>query len=555
MRLSSRRRSPLVLALSCLLLSASGQAGGRRPLPANVEPPAGNVTWIRNGDVHLLPVNRVDGRAYLPIEEVGRLAQAQLQWQRVSEQACLSNTHGVLCFDWKNRTVRRDSDRPRREALKFENDALFVPMAYVASDHFESFTGTRLDWNERRARLQQRVGAELRIPEVERGDGRYRMVFALPASQPHHLIERTKERVWLRFVKTQVSGGSQILEGDSVLREVRVVQRRHSADVILELGENAVSNDVYFEDGRKNLVVAIAAKGGAQREKPTPLAKEMKGDVAALQAKPPHSPAPVAVPAPKPVVPARPAADNRAVRTIVIDPGHGGKDSGAVGARGTLEKEINLTFAKALAKQLSKEKGIEVVMTRERDDFLPLSQRTEIANAAQADLFVSIHCNSSLSSRGDGFETYFLSPDATDKAAEAVARLENSVVALETQKGSSSSRLGELLASMAVYNFVNESSKFAALICRSVKTKARHGKTAVKEADFYVLRGAQMPAVLVELEYLSNPVTETKLRSSRFRAEMVKGVADGVLAYLRQSRHEREAIASQYRDAMNRIQQ
>jgi N-acetylmuramoyl-L-alanine amidase len=154
-------------------------------------------------------------------------------------------------------------------------------------------------------------------------------------------------------------------------------------------------------------------------------------------------------------------------------------------------------------------------------------------------MFVSVHCNSSLSAQSQGFEVYILSPDATDQAAEAVARIENSVVALETKKGESSSKLSSLLASMAVYTFINESSKAAALICRGVKKRTTADKTAVKEANFHVLRGAQMPGVLVELGYLSHPISEIKLRSSRYTDSLASGVADGIMEY-RQSLNGRK---------------
>jgi N-acetylmuramoyl-L-alanine amidase len=227
-------------------------------------------------------------------------------------------------------------------------------------------------------------------------------------------------------------------------------------------------------------------------------------------------------------------------------------DAGAIGPRGTLEKNINLDVAKALAKQLKKEKNVQVIMTRENDDFVPLNERTDIANAAGADLFVSIHCNSSLSAKNLGFETYFLAPEATDKAAEAVARLENSVVALEAKKGAASSKLESLLASMAVHDQINESSHFASMIVRSVKQVSGQDKASVKEADFFVLRGAQMPAVLVELEYLSHPVSEVKLRSSRFRNHMISGLVDGILSFDKQLRREKENMAVQINPPTNK---
>jgi len=197
-------------------------------------------------------------------------------------------------------------------------------------------------------------------------------------------------------------------------------------------------------------------------------------------------------------------------------------DAGAIGPRGTFEKEINLRAAKELAQLLKKGAGHSSGFDPHQRRLRPLNKRTELANNAKADIFVSLHCNSSLSAKATGFEVYFLAPEATDKSAEALARIENSVVTLETKKNGDSSRLTALLASMAVYNYLNESSKFAAIICRGVRKKSSEDKTTVKEADFHVLRGAQMPGVLVELEYISNPISELKLRSSRYRQQLLK---------------------------------
>ena len=386
------------------------------------------------------------------------------------------------------------------------------------------------------------------LPHVEKMVDRYRMTIPTPEAMPHYLIEKSPKKIWLRLVRPSTDG-SQILEGDSVINEVRLVQRAYSADLIVTLGDDALSNDVYFDEGKKKIVVDVFTSERVTRRTADRAAAQSDSPVLKMKGLPPkqrHGIAKQQRAVPKSIGTPLTALPKRKNETlVVIDAGHGGMDSGAIGTRGTLEKDINLDFAKALAKVLSKEPNIRVIMTREKDEFIPLQDRTRMANEAGADFFVSIHCNSSLSPKNDGFETYFLSPDATDKAAASVARLENSVVALESNKGEASSRLSELLASMAVGNFINESSKFASILCRNIRIHTSMDKAQVKEADFFVLRGAQMPAILVELEYLSNPVSEFKLRSSRYRSQLVKAVTEGIKSYERQSRQEREAMASQ----------
>jgi N-acetylmuramoyl-L-alanine amidase len=344
--------------------------------------------------------------------------------------------------------------------------------------------------------------------------------------------------VWLRFIGGRAAG-SAVLEGDNVIHRVRLVQRRHSTDVIVELGGAALSNEVYFDQSEKKLVIDV------QRQELQLVARETPPAQASLP-----KPAPVVVPVPaarvdvavKRVQP-KPVADTR-IRTIVIDAGHGGHDAGAIGVRGTYEKDINLKVARMLADRLSKEKNLRVILTRDSDEFIPLSTRTQIANDARADLFVSIHCNSSLSSKHTGLELYVLSPSATDEAAEAVARLENSVIALESKKGQKTDKLSTLLASMAVNNYINESLECATLLGRAMKTHASVDNSAVKEANFYVLRGAQMPSVLVELEYVSNPISELKLRSSRYQSQLAKAIATGVLDADKRFRKKQESMAA-----------
>ncbi len=371
---------------------------------------------------------------------------------------------------------------------------------------------------------------------------------------PHYLIEKTDQRVWLRLMRPSTYP-SQILEGDSVVEEVKLIRHRHSSDVIITLGADATSSDVYFDDGRRRLVVDVMTSPYVDKnESPKP------ATLSAPKPAPKKGPQPIAVksiPAPTPVasavsptVAAAPKPRTMVRKKdgsilIVVDAGHGGLDSGAIGARGTMEKDINLTVARALAKALAKEKNIEVLMTRDSDVLVPLQERTRIANEAGANLFVSVHCNSSLTPKNTGFEAYFLSPGATDKAAAAVARQENSVVGLEVNKGDHTSRLSEVLASMAVGNFINESSKFASMICRHVRQETNEDKTQVKDADFFVLRGAQMPSILLELEYVSNPLTELKLRSSRFQSQLVKAVVEGTKSYTQQTKLEQETLVSQ----------
>lgn len=216
---------------------------------------------------------------------------------------------------------------------------------------------------------------------------------------------------------------------------------------------------------------------------------------------------------------------------IVIDPGHGGKDPGAISRRGTREKELNLLIAKELARVLAEDYGYRVILTRKDDTFVPLFNRAEIANQKHADLFVSIHCNSSISRRLNGFEIYFLSEKATDSEAQAVALRENAVIALEDVPLWKQKEIERILWSMETNTFLNQSSGLAGVITQRIEKKMDIDNPRVKQATFSVLRGARMPAILVEVGYLSHRNEESRLRTRKYREQIVRNLAEGIHSY------------------------
>lgn len=216
---------------------------------------------------------------------------------------------------------------------------------------------------------------------------------------------------------------------------------------------------------------------------------------------------------------------------IVIDPGHGGEDPGAIGKYGTKEKDVNLSISKILKEKLEKI-GFRVLLTREDDIFIPLVKRTKFANDNKADLFISIHCNASKKPSGTdkGFEVYFLSEMATDPDAVATEKLENEVIKLEKQT-EELTKLQKLLWSMIVNEFINESSRLCSLILNECVTRTNQISRGVKQASFYVLRGAQMPAVLVEVGFISNPDEELKLIRQDFQQLIADGIVSALIKY------------------------
>lgn len=218
------------------------------------------------------------------------------------------------------------------------------------------------------------------------------------------------------------------------------------------------------------------------------------------------------------------------VKKIVIDPGHGGKDPGAIGKGGLKEKDVTLKIGKMLRDKLEAEAGAKVVMTRETDVFIPLEERTAIANSQDCDLFVSIHINASLRRDAAGIETYILSISNSEESKRLAAR-EN---ATSTR---SVSDLEFILNDLIKTAKTNDSARLASVVQDNLVLKLRekfrgikgHG---VKGAPFYVLVGTKMPAILVEVSFISNPEEEKRLRDEAYLREVVNGIAAGILNYM-----------------------
>ena len=217
------------------------------------------------------------------------------------------------------------------------------------------------------------------------------------------------------------------------------------------------------------------------------------------------------------------------VGRIVLDPGHGGHDTGTIGPDGLKEKDLVLDVAKRLGALIEERMGSEVIYTRTDDSFVPLEGRTEIANQAKADLFLSIHANSSTLRSAAGVETYYLSFTTSRSALEVAAR-ENSA----SQK--TVYELQDLLEKIALKDKVEESREFAnrvqsALYNVSAKSNSHAKDRGVRKAPFVVLIGASMPSVLAEIGFLSNPRDETTMKRSEYRDRLAEALYKGLASY------------------------
>ncbi|MCU1350723.1 MAG: putative N-acetylmuramoyl-L-alanine amidase [Acidobacteria bacterium] len=231
-----------------------------------------------------------------------------------------------------------------------------------------------------------------------------------------------------------------------------------------------------------------------------------------------------------PALPGKPV-EQPGIHTIVIDPGHGGKDVGASGTAGLLEKEATLTLCRKLAASLGNKVGARVILTREDDSVVSLDQRTAIANQYKADLFLSVHMNAAVVKGAHGSETYFLSQDASDELAKKAAATENTSLSSTVTPAPASSDLKLILWDLAQQEYIKESDLFARSIQTEMNALAGVQGRGVKQAPFKVLVGATMPAALVEVAFISNPDEEAKLRQDTFQASVVDAITRAVQRY------------------------
>lgn len=222
---------------------------------------------------------------------------------------------------------------------------------------------------------------------------------------------------------------------------------------------------------------------------------------------------------------------DRSVKLIVLDPGHGGDDPGAVGKTKKLrEKDINLAVCLRLRTLLEKELGVKVLMTRSDDRFITLKNRTKFANENHADLFVSVHTNASNNRSAKGLETYYLSTAQTSDA-RAVEALENNVVELYEGGLSAVAKYDDLafiLSDLSQTEHLENSNKMALLIQQNLVAGTKGSDRGVKQANFYVLRGAFMPAVLIEVGFITNADEEALLGTDVYQERVARTIYEGL---------------------------
>jgi N-acetylmuramoyl-L-alanine amidase len=406
------------------------------------------------------------------------------------------------------------------QAPVLQDDEVYAPLGFFERT-YGRLLGYRFDWDATRQQvvLQTPESRELSVGvNVIHLQGVTTVVLQFP-EEPRYEVRDRFGRIEVALKDARVASSSQRRErvDEPLLNAVDVQGDR----IVLELATGADASS--YTLNRPFRLVFDVHQGGLAEDDPQAGDEEPGEDDAPSDA--------FRRPRPRP-----------GIRTIVLDPGHGGGETGAIGPGGNQEKDLTLALARAVKSRLESRLPVRVVLTRDGDDQVPLDSRTAIANQNKADLFVSIHLNSTTGASARGAETYFLSLQASDARAADSAAAEN--LPGRAPAGGDDDPLYDLqliLWDLAQSRHLTESQAVARLIQEELNGALGLRDRGVKQAPFRVLMGAAMPAVLVELGFLSNPEEEQRLGDPEYRGQLADALVRAISRYRTQEEERRTA--------------
>lgn len=508
-----------------LLLAAGLQGRAAKTMPWPLE----NVSVAVDGELKRVKnTPRIDGELCVSLKSLRAVFGGSVSWQRVARRFVYRHQGREAEFRLDADTAMLDGKTLKLgTAVRPWGDDAYIPVSLFVTPEFQNLVASKIHWDPAQRALSVDPIPSVGSPQVNSYPHQSRVVLEIGPRVDYRLLSLRKDSVTVRLFNGKAREWERLEIFDGVVKTVEVLPKSRTTDLVVTLATGAGHVELFPTEGPRTLTLEIDRDPSAA------------------------PPLPVAVPVPEiasapdlalapPVPAATPAAAAKAItpylalspiKTIVIDAGHGGKDPGAVGPHGTYEKDVNLRIALALAKALRAEGRYKVILTRDKDEFITLADRSAVANKNKADLFISIHCNAGLAKNSSGFEIYYLSENASDDEAAAVARRENAVIELEGIGGKARGKVEELLWALARNEHINDSSEVAAHMSRQVGKRVSVPNRGVKQAGFYVLRGTSMPAVLIESAFITHPKEEGLLRSSRYHQKIADALSAGLLEY------------------------
>ena len=336
------------------------------------------------------------------------------------------------------------------------------------------------------------------------------------------------DRAVLDLEQTRLDGGVRLPQDWGAVRETRVGRRPNGALRVVFVLRSAATLRLAWRGARGGQRLLIELSGGA---------------------------APAAAAAPTPIAVAHAPRQTGRDIVVAVDPGHGGADPGTIGRYGTEEKTITLAIGRLLAERIDAQRGMRAVLTRDKDVFVPLRERRVIARRAHADLFVSIHCNAVSDRAIDGAQVYILSlHGASSEAARILAERENAAdlkggIAFQGESRTLASVLLNLSQSATISESMSAARDVVSAMGRSVPIRSPQ----VQQAAFVVLKSPDIPSMLVETDYLSDPTEELKLRTYWYQKRMADAIYRGILAYFRTHPPAGSLFAAERRQRMERL--
>jgi N-acetylmuramoyl-L-alanine amidase len=400
----------------------------------------------------------------------------------------------------------------------------FVPVDFVARALAQSL-GTRID--VRKPSRLVLVG-DIRVPRITgtvEVIGPIARVTLDVAPQTPHTLTAEGNRLVVRFEAHSLDA---VLPVPAVAELIPSIRTGDAASIVVELGPRFGSyrtSDLPGERGAGRIVLDVIALS--------------------TTAPPPTAPPTTPVPSPTPATPDPPPlpdlAPSPGIRRIVVDAGHGGEEEGAKGPEGTLEKNVTLSVARKLKAALEARLGVRVILTRDADATVGLDERAALANNNKADLFVSLHANASVRHSASGAEVFYLSLEEYGDQAQRVARGETEALPVF---GGGTRDIEMILWEMAQARYIEQSATFAQAVEGALRERVPMSPRAIQQAPFRVLVGANMPAVLVEMGFITNPEQERQLASEPFQSSLVEALVNSVVRYRDQLMAPRQPAAA-----------
>ena len=456
-----------------------------------------------------LPVRVVNGQEYVALADLADLFALTVRDDSRSGGVAVSRGTRTLVLAANRPLVSVAGRVVSLQAPPLQVDRTWlVPVDFVGRA-LPALVDARVEL--RRADRLVLVG-DVRVPRVvarsEVAGGRVRVVLdVVPPTE--HTFESSPGRLLLRFVAAGVDLNADAVPASDVVAGVRALE------------------------GRAAIAIDFGPRYAAHRTSEAPLPPDgtrVSIEITTSGDLPPTPAAPTATPEPKALPPElaalfAPAASP--IRTVVIDPGHGGEEEGARGPSGTLEKTVALNVARQLKAALESRLGVRVVLTRDGDETVPLDRRAAMANNNRADLFISIHANASVRRSATGAEVFFLSLDADGQPDHDLP--EPAADMLPAVGGERAVEL--ILWEMAQVRHLEQSAVLARMIESQLRARVPMSPRAVQQAPFRVLVGANMPAVLVEMGFITNGQEETRLNDASYQQRLVQALVESVVGY------------------------